>query len=888
MWKCRTILWLAISALAASALFAQAPPEGEKKPSDLVSADTLPDGARLRFGTAGLGLGETLMGGTLSPDGKLLAVATRDEITVLERMSGKPLGKVGGMPLGVPLLALTADGKTLAYGTGQSIVLAEMPSGNTLQTLAPAEGELQRGRSLSFSANGKVVAVGEDRYGAKVMPRAHVWNVADGKHLGTFQVAQNSACYAAVSPDGKRLATWGKHVVRMIGESEDATKIVQQWDIATGSELRQLKIDRANVQINAVAYSADGKTIAVASGMSTFHLFDAASGDELRRFAGRRGITAVLQFSPDGKLLVAGSVDGAVQAWHTADGARLALQPGPHSRILSFGFPGEGQIVALGIGGQGVFWWDAVTGKSGTNTVGHQTSVLAVAFAPDGRTVTSVSFDGGLLTWDAASGKIVRQMTLADDQTQRALGAAGLRMNTLALSADARYAATGTMYATSNVRLWDLRTGQVACDFEASKASGSFGVAFTPKGDRLAAAGLMKFINVWDTESGQDSTKLTYTLSDDMTGTGAPRVAFAPDGKTLAAVVSSLDPNSGTPWARVLLLDAATGKQRVMLDTPAVNVGGAAFAGGPALAAGVAFSADSKLLALPGPNQSVLVVRTDTGKEWKKLEVTGGFAAITTLAFCPDGRTVAVAHGGQRIIGPTGEAGSTPPMLELWELASGQRRVAYRGQQGGINCLAFAPDGTTIASGSADTTVMLWDVTGTFGQKPIALKPAELDTEWASLAKPDGEAAFRAQRRLVAAPGDTLAFLARQLRPAKVTAVDEKEVTQSVMNLDSEDFNTRDQSFRALEKLGIRAENVLRKARAGKISLEMRRRIDDLLEKIERGNLTAEELQATRAVEVLEHIATPQARELLVGLAAGAESAVLTREAQKALRRLKQ
>ncbi len=110
---------------------------------------------------------------------------------------------------------------------------------------------------------------------------------------------------------------------------------------------------------------------------------------------------------------------------------------------------------------------------------------------------------------------------------------------------------------------------------------------------------------------------------------------------------------------------------------------------------------------------------------------------------------------------------------------------------------------------------------------------------------------------------------------------------QWVANLDSEDFNTRDQSFRTLEKIGALAEIALRKAREGKVSLEMRRRIDDLLDKVERGNLTGEELQATRAVEVLERIATPPARELLVALADGAPTAVLTRKAQKALRRLK-
>ncbi len=689
-------------------------------------------GARLRLGNSGVGLGEPAVGGAISLDAKYLALASRAEITLFERQTGKPLAKIAGAP-GLPLVAVSPDGKVLAYGDGMNILLAELPSGAMLRTLEVPEGDLMRGRNLTFSADGKVIAVGEDR--AKGMPRAFAWDVATGKSLGTFPVLYNASCATALAPDGKRLATWGRHVVRMIGEDDEPSKIVQLWDVATGKELRKLKLDRANIQINAVAISADGKTVAVASGMSTFHLFDAETGQELRRFAGRRGATNVLQYSPDGKLLVAGSYEGGIQAWHTADGKRLDLQPGPpRSRLLSVAFPGDGQIVALGLIGQSALWWDAVTGKTATSSTGHATPVLALAYAPDGRSLTTASFDGAVLSWDTTTGTVLHRLSLVDT--------VGMRLTTLALSPDAHYAATGSIY--NGVRLWDLRTGQVACDFEPTKPSGAFGVAFAPRSDRLAAASLMQLVNVWNVESGEEAGKAAFDVSANTQAGGTPRVAFAPDGKTLAVAVSSFDGNTGQPWGRVLLLDAATGKERLALDAPGVSVGGAAFAGGPMLGASVAFSPDGKLLALPGPNQSVVVVRADTGKEAKKLEMPGGFAAITALAFSPDGRTLAIAHGGQRIIGPMGDAGSTPPMLELWELAGGQRRTLYRGQQGGINCLAFAPDGLTLASGSTDTTVMLWDVTGMFGQKPVVLAAPELEAEWAHLAKVDGEAAFRA------------------------------------------------------------------------------------------------------------------------------------------------
>src|SRR5207247_2835294 len=126
----------------------------------------------------------------------------------------------------------------------------------------------------------------------------------------------------------------------------------------------------------------------------------------------------------------------------------------------------------------------------------------------------------------------------------------------------------------------------------------------------------------------------------------------------------------------------------------------------------------------------------------------------------------------------------------------------------------------------------------------------EVAGQWDLLAKWDGKPAFAAQRKLIASPAETVAFLKKKLTPAKVAAVDEKKLGQWIADLDSENFDVRDDANRALEKLGALAEPALKKSRDGKISLEMRRRIDDLLAKLDHGTLTSVELQAVRAVEV--------------------------------------
>ena len=51
-------------------------------------------------------------------------------------------------------------------------------------------------------------------------------------------------------------------------------------------------------------------------------------------------------------------------------------------------------------------------------------------------------------------------------------------------------------------------------------------------------------------------------------------------------------------------------------------------------------------------------------------------------------------------------------IVQLWEIVTGKERRAFHGHRGPIEALAFSPDGKTLASGSADTTILLWDVTG--------------------------------------------------------------------------------------------------------------------------------------------------------------------------------
>jgi hypothetical protein len=124
--------------------------------------------------------------------------------------------------------------------------------------------------------------------------------------------------------------------------------------------------------------------------------------------------------------------------------------------------------------------------------------------------------------------------------------------------------------------------------------------------------------------------------------------------------------------------------------------------------------------------------------------------------------------------------------------------------------------------------------------------------------------------------------LSEQLRP--ITAPDAPKLARLLADLGDEDFTIREKASLELDACIEAVVPALRKALEGKPSNEARRRIEGLLDNL--NGWSPERLRVLRSQEVLEHLGTPQAKELLEKLAKGAPEAKLTREAKAALERL--
>src|SRR5262249_15761184 len=140
-------------------------------------------------------------------------------------------------------------------------------------------------------------------------------------------------------------------------------------------------------------------------------------------------------------------------------------------------------------------------------------------------------------------------------------------------------------------------------------------------------------------------------------------------------------------------------------------------------------------------------------------------------------------------------AASGSDALHVWETATGSERLhlSAEGRLTGwtpaefARCLAFAPDGGTLATGHADGSVLLWDLAPAWKRLGPAPGPLRAEADWQALAG-DARAAYGAIGRL-AAPDQSVSLLRDRLRPVPL---DQRWLTERLAGLDSDSFAERE------------------------------------------------------------------------------------------------
>ncbi len=802
--------------------------------------DPLPLGAIARLGTIRLSPGHSvhLLAGL--PDRKsFLSVATGEGpalVSVWNLATGELMRRFE-----IDLYNLTAfprlspDGRILAIACQDRqrqtyrVLFVDLASGKTKGELT----ETGMVMSLAFTPDSKaIVTAGRDQ-------TLRLWDWNAGTELRRFKGEQALWLCLAFSRDGKRL----------VGASKTHPRI-QLWDSASGEELGAMKEPSGGVL--SLALSPDGKTLAtVSSNGKTLRLWDVATSKELRQLP-TESLTCPLAFSPDGKLLAAGGAreegtslkPSPIHLFDVSTGRLLRRLPGHLFGVEELAFSDDGKRLVSG-GGRVLRIWDPITGENLLPRAAHESYVNDIAFSPDGAILATGGLDGTIRLWERATSKPIRLLMSEPRQ----------RVWRVAFTADGKSLVSAGH--DDSLSFWDVATGRQTrrIKMDTAKQLPFVSLASSPDRSMLAIAPRESdSIRLLNAETGVELRRLTGGASD------GRLLCFSPDGKQLAALEVSRN-RSGV----LRLWEIKTGNELRKWDvaTP-----------GP-----IAISSNGRTLFMGDSAYSTpLRMKERAFHDW---DLASGedhpfavpqSARLFSLAISPDDRMLV-----------WGDAEGT---ITLWDIAAHQVRRRLKGHLAIVESLVFAPDGKTLVSGSADTTALIWDVIGRLDADPsLPLSAARLQTLWNDLANKDAGKAFDAIGLLTVVPRQAVPMLKTKLRPAPAPA-ERNHVARLIADLESNDFAVREKAMEELRQLGERAEPGLREALKDKPALEARRRIEKLLEDVRVSSVSPENLRNLRALEVLEHIGTPEARSVLRTLADGAAAARLTREAKASLDRL--
>lgn len=650
----------------------------DEPPRTARTEPALPEGAILRIGSPTFRASGRVAALAYSPDGERLAFGGRD-LTVLHSTTGRSLGSAPDLvPNGIESMEYSRDGRRLLVsGSGDAVVVDAstlkpeakadtgapvinrtlacfLPDGTRIAYLGPEWklclfdiGKSETTRMLESGFQGAPAALAVSRDGGLAAAadnggRVCVWDLKAGAvvahpgRLGPRDGFGVSSGSLAFSPDGKILIlAWDT------GGPGSSPSIVF-WSLPEGKELDRIERFEDDSRIIpcdergvAVAFSPDGRTLAVATRDRLIRLWEVGTREFIRQIdLGPECVAYALTFSPDGRRLAAGDSLGRIRQWDPATGKALPPSADDHSPIHAARFSPDGRFLAAGMLDNTVRIFETATGRETarlTGEAGFTTSwnagITGVAFAPDGRSLIASRHHGVTRAWDVATGREIRKF-MASIMDPRPLALAPDGRPLIAQKAGGELSFwPGETTCNGQRTVWGPNPFRAPFQILANGTGEERRalVALSGDGRWIAWSNLEKCnVEVFDSDSFQPRFLLR---------TPAGEVALSPDGRVLATQAGD----------QVHLWEIATGGE--IARFPVKECGPLAFSPDGRLIAGAGIDARTR--------RGILVVaETLTGRIVDTID--GHATGIGAVDFSPDGsRLLTAGFDGTALIWKT-------------------------------------------------------------------------------------------------------------------------------------------------------------------------------------------------------------------------------------------
>lgn len=389
-----------------------------------------------------------------------------------------------------------------------------------------------------------------------------------------------------------------------------------------------------------------------------------------------------VDWSHDGKTIASASDDFTVRLWDAATGIPGLVLKGHTYHVYSVSWSPDGSTLVSGGADMTLRVWNAATGECKQILKGHSGHVNCVAFSPDGRMIASAGRDKTVRLWNSITGNEV--VTIKGHSEN---------VNSVAWSPDGKNFVSGSDDKT--LRVCNADTGRT--DMELNCPGGRvYSVAWSPDGRTIASGNQFESITLWDSVTGQERKNLKGPSNS----SAYYCINWSPDGRKIASV--GMDQS-------VRIWDGATG------------LAGPVFKGNQQMVRSVVWSPDGRTLVTGGDDQSLRIWEVERGKSRSIFK--SHKAGIRGFALSPDAAIVASSDYSEK-------------KVDLSDLQTAKIIMTLQGHTQTVNSIAWSPDGRSIATGSDDKQVILWNASD---GKPIKILNEHQDkvgsVEWS----PDGK-----------------------------------------------------------------------------------------------------------------------------------------------------